>query len=93
MTDYDIQHQKDQDLFYVLLDDGQRAYLKYRYSGSESAVGQVDFHNTFVPDDYRGSGLAEKLVNHGFDWAEQQGLLINTSCWYAAKLHERRARA
>lgn len=91
MTDHEILHQADENLFYVLLGDGQRAYLKYRHSGSESAISQVDFYNTFVPDDYRGKGLAAKMVNHGFDWAEEKDLYINTSCWYAAKIYERRS--
>lgn len=91
MIEYEILHQTDENLFYVLLDGGQRAYLKYRYSGNDSAVSQVDFYNTFVPDDYRGKGLAAKLVSHGFDWADEQGLFINTSCWYAAKVYQRRS--
>lgn len=85
MNDYQIQHQPEEDLFYVLLDDGQRAYLKYRLSGADSAVAQVDFWSTYVPDEYRGQGLAAKLVDQGFEWADQKGLYINTSCWYASK--------
>jgi len=92
MTNYEIQHQESENLFYIVLDEGQRAHLKYRYSDSKSAVPQVDFYSTLVPNDYRGIGMAAKLVNHAFDWAEQQNLQINTSCWYAAKLYERRVR-
>jgi len=90
MSDYNIQHQADQNVFYVSLEEGQRAYLKYRRSGSESAISQVDFWSTFVPDSHRGSGLAGQLVEHGFAWAEREGLHINTSCWYAAKKYQQR---
>jgi len=91
MSDYQIEHQAEQQLFYVLLEDGQRAFLKYRRSGEKSAMAHVDFWSTFVPDSHRGRGLAAELVEHGFRWAESEGLHIKTSCWYAAKKLERRA--
>lgn len=91
MSNYKIQHQPEQDLFYVQLEDGQRAFLKYRRSGDKSASSEVDFWSTFVPDSYRSKGLAAQLVEHGFKWAEDNGLHINTSCWYAAKKMEQRA--
>lgn len=90
MSDYQIQHQPEESLFFVHLEDDQRAFLKYRRSGSESAEAQVDFYSTFVPDEYRSNGLAAKLVEHAFDWADEENLHINTSCWYAAKKLERR---
>lgn len=92
MSDYQIEHQAEENLFYVALEDGQRAYMKYRHSGSDSAVSQVDFWTTFVPESHRGLGLAAQLVEFGFKWADQEGLFINASCWYAAKkLEERNA--
>lgn len=93
MTDYQIEHQENEDLFYVALEDGQRAYLKYRHSGLESAVSQVDFWSTFVPDSHRGKGLAAQLVEHGFAWADEQGLYIISSCWYASRKLEKRKSA
>jgi len=90
MTEYEILHQEEENLFYACLDGGQRAYLKYRRSGVESAVAQVDFWSTFVPDSHRGQGLAYQLVKHGFDWADENKLHINASCWYAADLLKKR---
>jgi predicted GNAT family acetyltransferase len=90
MSEYQIQHQPEESLFFVLLEDDQRAFLKYRRSGSESAEAQVDFFSTFVPDEFRSKGLASQLVDHAFDWAENENLHINTSCWYAAKKLEHR---
>lgn len=92
MSEYQIHHQPEESLFYIHLEDGQRAFLKYRRSGNESATAMVDFYSTFVPDEYRGKTLASKLVDHGFAWAQEHGLHINTSCWYAAKKIERRER-
>jgi len=93
MESFEIQHQPEESLFFVYLEDGQRAFLKYRRSGLESAEAQVDFYSTFVPDAFRSKGLAAKLVNHAFEWADEQKLHINTSCWYAAKKFERRQRS
>lgn len=91
MADYKIEHQAEEQLFFVALEDGQRAFLKYRHSGRETATAHVDFWSTFVPDSHRGKGLATQLVERGFEWAESQGLQIETSCWYAAKRIENRA--
>jgi len=93
MSDYQILHQPQESLFYVQLDDGQRAFLKYRRSGLESAQASVDFYSSFVPKAYRGKSLAGKLVDHGFEWAKENKLHITASCWYAAKRNERRQRA
>ena len=90
MSEYPIHHQSEESLFYIALDDGQRAFLKYNRSGIESAKPSVDFYSTFVPASYRGKALASRLVDHGFAWAEENDLHINASCWYAAKKMERR---
>jgi predicted GNAT family acetyltransferase len=90
MSEFQILHQAEEDLFYVALEDGQRAYIKYRRSDSKSAIAQVDFWTTFVPETYRGKGLAALLVERAFEWADKQNLFITTSCWYAAKKLEQR---
>ncbi len=83
---YDILHQAEENLFYIALEEGQRAFIKYRLMSTSS---EVDFYSTFVPDDYRGKGLASKLVKHAFKWAQEQSLGIKSSCWYAEKLRQR----
>ena len=91
MTEFEIQHQESENLFFVRLDGGQRAYLKYQHSGGESAVAQVDFFSTFVPDSHRGTGLAGQLVKAGFEWAEKENLHVVASCWYVKKKLDKRA--
>jgi len=92
MAEYEILHQESENLFYAPLDGGQRAYLKYKHSGGESAVSQVDFFSTFVPDSHRGTGLASQLVETGFTWAEQQNLFVVASCWYVKKKLDKRTK-
>ena len=67
------------------MEDGQRAFLKYRRLGNRAAQSAVDFWSTFVPESHRGTGMAVALVEHGFSWARKNGLHIETSCWFAAK--------
>ncbi len=91
VTKFEIEHQPEEGLFYVNIEGGQRAFLKYRRLGNRAAQSAVDFWSTFVPESHRGSGLASQLVEHGFAWAEKNGLHIETSCWYAGKVLQRRA--
>lgn len=84
MSEFEIIHQQDQQLFYIEFDDNEKAFIKYRLleRQKESAV---DFYSTLVPTSQRGKGIAAKLVEKAFVWADQQQLRIEASCWYAAK--------
>lgn len=75
----DIIHEIHQQRF-VVKKDGQEALLAYRFHNNE-----IDFYSTFVPPEFRGQGIAEKLVRTGIAWAKEQGYKIQASCWYAAK--------
>ena len=86
---YEILHQAEEGIFYVTLDEGQRAFMKYEKSQN---AAEVDFFSTFVPDNHRGKGLAAQLVEHGFAWAEEQQFSIKTSCWYAERKRQRMMR-
>ena len=81
MSDYPILHEQEQELFYMELEDDQKAWVKYRMLGNR----QVDFYSTLVPTTHRGKGLAAKLVESAFSWAEKEGLGVQASCWYVAK--------
>ncbi len=80
----DIQHYPDQHRF-VLACGGSEAVLHYRLSNVQQGVVAIDFNSTFVPPEFRGKGLAEKLVRTGIKWAKEQGYELHASCWYAAK--------
>jgi uncharacterized protein len=73
---HQLQNQK-----FVVQQDGQEAVLAYRLVDAN----QIDFYSTFVPPEFRGQGIAEKLVRTGIAWAKEQGYQIHASCWYAAK--------
>lgn len=74
-----IQHLPQQQRFVLQL-DGAEAVLDYQLIGND-----IDFTHTFVPAEFRGKGLAEKLVRHGLSWANTQQYQITASCWYVQK--------
>ena len=75
----DVIHQIDEGRF-VVQQAGQEATLAYSLSDNK-----INFYSTFVPPEFRGQGIAEKLVRTGIAWAKEQGYEISASCWYAAK--------
>jgi len=77
-------HYPDQNRF-ILGCEGAEAVLHYRLSSSQTGSTAIDFNSTFVPPEFRGKGLAEKLVRTGIKWAKEQGYELHASCWYAAK--------
>ena len=83
MTEFNVEHHPQDNRFIINLADGQIAQLRYRLDSEQGGAKQVDFFNTHVPDDFRGKGLAARLVDKGFAWADENQLAIKTSCWYA----------
>lgn len=75
----DIEHQHKQQRFIYRINDTE-AVLDYQLSGAD-----INFVHTFVPPAFRGKGVAEKLVRHGLQWANEQGYQIKASCWYVQK--------
>ena len=79
-----IEHNVSQKCF-LLNGDGAQATLQYRLFEKENGVIVIDFTSTFVPPEFRGKGLAEKLVRAGIKWAKEQNYELQASCWYAAR--------
>ena len=74
-----IEHQIERKRF-VYSKDGQEGVLDYKLNGNS-----VNFTHTFVPDAFRGQGVAKQLVAEGLSWANSQGYEIEADCWYVAK--------
>ena len=75
-----IIHHNDKNCFIANF-EGSEAVLEYQMLGD----GVIDFTRTFVPNQLRGKGLAEKLVRAGLSWARGEGFSIQASCWYVEK--------
>jgi predicted GNAT family acetyltransferase len=87
MDRFQIQHDPVKREFFTLI-DGEKSYVAYCMLDPHT----VDFYRTFVPDQFRGSGIAKALVDIALDYADQQRWRIIASCWYAAMVLKRRER-
>ena len=70
---------------FVLMLDGNAAYLRYRQREAD-----VDFYHTFVPEVLRGRGIAERLCQTAFEYAKAQGLTVIPSCSYISGAYLKR---
>ncbi|XP_034046085.1 protein NATD1-like [Thalassophryne amazonica] len=59
----------------------ERAALRYRYT----AENQVDLTSTYVPELFRGQGIAALLTQAAMDFLAEENLKASVSCWYIQK--------
>jgi len=65
--------------------DGYEACLLYRLSGNE-----LDLYHTYVPEVFRGRGIAEQLVKAAFEHAKARQLTVIPSCAYISGAYLKR---
>jgi len=58
--------------------EGITAHVKYKISD-----GSFDIRHTIVPKQIGGRGIASKLVEEAYKWAETQNLKPKATCSYA----------
>jgi predicted GNAT family acetyltransferase len=73
-----IQHNTQRQRFETRI-DGRAAYLTYTFQGDV-----VLFDHTFVPEEFRGKGIAAALVREGLEEARRQRWKIVPTCSYVA---------
>jgi predicted GNAT family acetyltransferase len=64
--------------FYVETPHG-KAFLKYRIEGNNFII-----YETFTPPEERGKGIATRLTNYAFDYANSKGYQIVDECSFTA---------
>ena len=79
-----VEHNTAQQRFRVTL-EGQDAFLAYRLAGKE-----IDLYHTYVPEVFRGRGIAEQLVTAAFEHAKAEGLTVIPSCPYVSSAYLKR---
>ncbi len=72
-----VQHDKDKQTFYIEK-DFTRAYLAYE----QKSDTVLDFRSTFVPEIFRGKGIAADLVKAGLAYATQNHFTVIPTCSY-----------
>ncbi|MDO6391279.1 GNAT family N-acetyltransferase [Pontibacter sp. BT731] len=71
----EIIHDEEDTRFYIILEGGE-AELTY----SITDQGHMDFDHTFVPEQHRGQGIADRLVKEGLEHAQACKCMIVPSC-------------
>ncbi len=64
--------------YVIRLESGESAEMAY----TVRAPGIRDFNHTFVPDVFRGIGVAARLMAHAIAAAETEGFKIVPTCSY-----------
>ena len=82
--DLRVLHDREGQRFCVKL-EGYEACLMYRQKGKE-----INLYHTYVPEVFRGRGLAEKLCKAAFEYAKQKNLIVSPSCSYISDTYLRR---
>ncbi|XP_067427505.1 protein NATD1-like isoform X2 [Thunnus thynnus] len=62
----------------------ERATLLYRFTGEK----EVDLMSTYVPESFRGQGVAALLSKAAMDFLVEENLKAHVSCWYIKKYIE-----
>ncbi|WP_347156774.1 GNAT family N-acetyltransferase [Pontibacter chitinilyticus] len=75
IMEMNIIHDEEDLRFYAEL-GAEQAELTYTYPEDDV----LDLDHTFVPEDYRGQGLADKLVKTSLDFARSQSYQVIPSC-------------
>ena len=79
-----VQHDPAGRRFYATL-QGYEACLMYRLTGSD-----IDLYHTYVPEVFRGRGIAEKLCKAAFEYAKANRLTVLPSCSYISDAYLKR---
>ncbi|MGC8547527.1 MAG: GNAT family N-acetyltransferase [Candidatus Micrarchaeia archaeon] len=73
----ELKIEKTRNKFYAKTDHGE-ALLLFKPAGK----GKINIYHTFVPDEERGKGIAEKLSIAAFEYAKEKKLKIIPGCPY-----------
>lgn len=79
-----VEHDAAAKRFRVTL-QGYEAVLMYRTAGKD-----IDLYHTYVPEVFRGRGIAEKLCKAAFEHAKTAGLTVIPSCSYISDAYLKR---
>ena len=84
MDETNVIHDEVGSRFCVKL-QGYEACLMYRRSGEE-----IDLYHTYVPEVFRGRGVAERLCQAAFEYAKANHLAVLPSCSYISEAYLKR---
>uniref|UniRef100_A0A7J3Y0N2 N-acetyltransferase n=1 Tax=Thermogladius calderae TaxID=1200300 RepID=A0A7J3Y0N2_9CREN len=65
-------------IIYTTLPDNTKAFIKYKVEGNIMKILE-----TYTPPQYRGRGIAGRLMEYAINMARDMGLLIEPVCSYS----------
>jgi len=77
MNSITIHHDENRKGFFAGV-NGSEAEITYR----EKPNGTLVYNHTYVPDEFRGQGIAGKLARYALNWARENGKKVRASCPY-----------
>ncbi|XP_018517056.1 protein NATD1 [Lates calcarifer] len=83
-----VEHDRQNQRFTVTPGSGagthECAVLSYKFTGEK----EVDLMSTYVPETFRGQGVAALLSQAAMDFLVEENLKARVSCWYIQKYIE-----
>eukprot|EP01006_Ploeotia_vitrea_P006084 TRINITY_DN1222_c0_g1_i1.p1 TRINITY_DN1222_c0_g1~~TRINITY_DN1222_c0_g1_i1.p1 ORF type:complete len:108 (+),score=6.44 TRINITY_DN1222_c0_g1_i1:29-325(+) len=79
MNSTEVVHRSNERLFAIPGPDDYMAYVTYVEDSNNKTL---DLQHTYTNPQYRGQGLAAKVVQSAFEYAEVQGLTVIPTCTY-----------
>ncbi|GAA6222073.1 protein NATD1-like [Lates japonicus] len=83
-----VEHDRQNQRFTVTPGSGAGAHecavLSYKFTGDK----EVDLMSTYVPETFRGQGVAALLSQAAMDFLVEENLKAHVSCWYIQKYIE-----
>lgn len=83
MDEIRVTHNEGASRYELYVDDELASFAEYRRDD-----GRLIFHHTETDPQFRGRGLAEKLVRGALDDVASSGNKIVASCWFVAEFVE-----
>jgi predicted GNAT family acetyltransferase len=80
IMDITVEHNKEEQVFYANL-GGSVAELAYSIPSDDT----INMMHTYVPEEYRGNGIGEKLVEKALAYAKENNYRVIPSCSFVAR--------
>ena len=81
---YKVVHRENSNWFFIKLGQGKAAYIKYTRTDDTISVD-----HTYTPEEFRGRGLARRLMLAVIEYAKRNNLRIIPNCSYAQYFFEK----
>ncbi len=83
-----IQHDTEERRFFVPFESYEDAELQYEKQ-KDNGHTILNFKSTYVPEPLRNQGIASRIVEGGFQYADERGFKVKPTCPFVETFLER----